>query len=128
MINCAFLIFKKCYHCIKESISFFSGWFCLLNSIHALKKKCTIIFIDRNIGVRYFEPVEIIEWLTDTEYFMNGNIFIMKYISDIHNPGSESIHNHNSNDDYEGVRICYWTVGLIKTNNFNMRTTIYTVA
>ena len=43
-----------------------------LNSIHALKTKCISISIERNIGVIYFKPVQIIGWWTDTDAFTNG--------------------------------------------------------
>ena len=38
------------------------------------------------------------------------------------------MHIRNSNVDYEWVSMCHWTVGFIKTNNFNTRTPIWTVA
>ena len=48
----------------------------------------------------------------------------MEFINDIQNPGSESIHIHNSNVDSEEFSMCHWTVGLIKINTLNMRTPI----
>ena len=83
LINCAIIISKNCDHCIQESIPLSSIGFCSLNSVHALKKKWTIISIESNIGVRYFKPVQIIGWWTDTESFMNGKICILKCITDI---------------------------------------------
>ena len=44
---------------------------------------------------------------------MNGNILILEIIYDIQDPGSESMHNHNINDDYEGVRMCHGNAVLI---------------
>ena len=58
---------------------------------------------------------------------MNGKICIMKCITDIQNPDSEYMHSHDSNVDYELVRTCHWTVVLIKINNLNMITPIFTV-
>ena len=127
MTNCAFIIFHNCNHCIKESITFPSGWFCSLYYSHELKNKWTIILIERNIGVRFFKPVQIIGWWTDTEYFINCNIFIVEIITDIQNPDSESMHIQNSNVDYEGVIIYHRTVGLVKINTLNLRTPIFTV-
>ena len=45
MINCALLVLKNFYHCVKESIPLSSGWLCCLNSIHTLNTKWTIISI-----------------------------------------------------------------------------------
>ena len=59
---------------------------------------------------------------------MNGNICILECITDIQNPGSESMHSHNRNVDSEGFIMCYKTVGTIKINILNLRTTICTVA
>ena len=83
MINCAFLLFNNCDHFIKEYIPLSFRYFCFLNSIHVLKKKWTIISIERNIGVIYFKSVYIIGWCNDIKSFMNGNICILKLISDI---------------------------------------------
>ena len=77
MINCDFLIFNNFNDCIKESIPFLYSWFSFLNSIHALRKKWTIISIERNIGVISFKQVQIIGWWTDTDYFINGKSFIL---------------------------------------------------
>ena len=55
---------------------------------------------------------------------MNGNICILKCITDIQNHGSESMHICDSNVDSEWVSMCQWTVGLIKINTFNLRTPI----
>ena len=63
-----------------------------LGSIHALNKKLNIIYIDSNIGVIFFKPVQIIGWWNDTESFMIRNLFILESITDIQNYGSESIH------------------------------------
>ena len=38
------------------------------------------------------------------------------------------MHRCNSNVDSEWVRMCHWTVRLIRINNFNLRTPIFTVA
>ena len=128
MINFYFPIFNNFNHWIKESIPFLSRWFCSLNYVHTLKIKWNIISIDIKIGVRYFKPFYIIGWWTDTEYFINGNIFVLKYITDIQNPGSESIHICNINFDPELFCMCYWTLGLIDINNFNLRTPICIVS
>ena len=64
--------------------------------------------------------------MTQTLSWM-GTFLILKYITDIQNPGSESMHICNSNVDSEGVRMCHWTVWLIKTNTLNLRTLIFTV-
>ena len=45
---------------------------------------------------------------------MNGYIFILEIITDIQNPGSNSIHRRNSNVDYEGSIMCKGTVVMIK--------------
>ena len=103
MINCDFLIFRNCNHSIKELTTFSPVWFCSLNSIHALKKKWSFISIESNIGVRYLKPVYIIGWWTDTYSFMNGNICVLKFITDVQNPGSESMYSRDSNVYYEGV-------------------------
>ena len=58
---------------------------------------------------------------------MNGNICIIELISDIQNPGSESMHICDSNVDYEGFGMCHRTVGVIKINNLNLRTHIFKV-
>ena len=55
MINFSFLIFHNCNHFIKELVKSLSSWFCTLNSIHALKTKWTMILIERNIGVKFFQ-------------------------------------------------------------------------
>ena len=83
MINCNCLILNNCYHCIKELIPLLSGWFCSLNYIHALKKKCTVLLIDRNIGIMFFKPAQIIGWWDNTDFFLNGEIFIMECITDV---------------------------------------------
>ena len=77
--------------------------------------------------MRFFKPVHIKGCWTDIEYFIDGNICIMKCIADIHNTGSESMHSRDINFDYEGVRMFHCTVVLIKINNLNLRTPIYTV-
>ena len=128
MINCAFIIFKSCNHRIKESIKLTPGWFCYLNSIHALKTKWTATSIDSNIGVIFFKPVYIIGWWTDTNSFINVHICILECIIDIQNPGSESIHIRDSNVYNEVFRMCHWTVVLIKINALNLRNPIFTVA
>ena len=74
-------------------------------------------------GVRYLKKVYIIGCWTDTDYFMNGNIFILKLITDIQNPGSESMHIWDSNVGSEWVSMFHWTVGLIKINALNLITT-----
>ena len=128
MINCAFIIFKNFNHCIKELILLSSVWFCYLNYIYALKTTWTIILTERNIGVRYFKPVQIIGWWNKKDSFTNANICIMEIINDIQNPVRKSMHIHNSNVYYEGFRMRHGTIGLIKINTLNMRTLIYTVA
>ena len=101
MINCNFLIFKNCNHCIKELIPLSSGWGCSLNSINALKTKWTLISIERNIGVRFFKPVYIIGGWNDTESLMNGNICFLKCITDIKYTGIESMHSRDRYVDSE---------------------------
>ena len=91
-----------------------------LNYIHTLKIKRAFIFIERNIGVRSLKPVQIIGWWTDTDSIIYGNGCILKCMSAIQNPGSESIHSHNRNVDYEGISMCHWNVGLIQINTLNM--------
>ena len=59
---------------------------------------------------------------------MNGDIDILKYITDIQNIGSEPMHIRDRNVDSEGVSMCHWTVGLIKIKILNLRTPIYTVS
>ena len=127
MINCDFLIFNHCNHYIKEPISFLAGWFCYLDSIHALKNKWTFV-IKRNIGVRSLKSVNIIWWWNDIDSFINGKICVIKCITDIQNPGSESMHSCNNNVDYEVISIFLLTVGLIKINTLNLITLIYIVA
>ena len=58
---------------------------------------------------------------------MNGRIFITEYISDIQNTGSESMHSRDRNFESEGVRMCHWTVVMIKINTLDMRDLIFTV-
>ena len=127
MINCAFLIFQNCKNCIKELIQFYSSCFFPLIYIHALKTKRTAIPIERNIGVIFFKPVQIIGCWTDTDYFMNGNICILEWITDIKNPCSESMRIRDINVNSEGFSMCHWTVGLIKINTLNMRISICSV-
>ena len=115
MFDCAFLIFNNCDPFIKEFISLLSGWFCSVSSIHALKTKRTIIWIEMNFGVRYFKPVQIKGWWTDKDSFMNGNICILEWITYIQNPGSESMYRRDSNVDYEEISMCHWAVELIKS-------------
>ena len=67
------------------------------------------------IGVRSLKPVYIIGWWNETDSFMNGKTCIMEYITTIQNIGSESMHICNINVDSEGVGMCHWTVGLIKS-------------
>ena len=74
----------------------------LFHEFHSrLEGKWTIIFIESNIGVRCFNPVQIIRWWTDTDSSMNGNIYIMKFITDIQNTVTEYIHSRDSNVDSE---------------------------
>ena len=89
--------------------------------IHELNTNWTIILIQRNTGVMYFKPVQIIGWWTDTKYFINRKICILKFITDIQNTGIESMYIRDSNVDYEGVIILHRTVGHIKTDNLNMK-------
>ena len=72
-------------------------------------------------------PVYIIGWWTDTDYFINWNIFILKFITDIQNPGSESMHSCDRNVDYEGFSMCHWILGSIEINILNMITPFCTV-
>ena len=127
MINCDFIIFNSCNHCIKVWISMSSRCFCFLNYIHELKTKLTFVSIERNIGLRSFKPVQIIGWWTDKYSFMNGKACIMEWITDIQNPGSDYMHICNINVDYEEVSMCHCNVGLIKINTLNLRTPICTV-
>ena len=69
------------------------------NYIHALNKERTFISIERNIGVRYLKLVQIKGWGTVTDPCINGTICILKCITDIQNPVSESIHIHIINID-----------------------------
>ena len=107
MIDCDFLIFKNCSHCINDPIPFLSIWFCSLNSILALKTKWTFILIERNIGVRYLKPVQIIGRQAETDYFMSWKICIIECISAIQDYGSDSIQIRNSSVDSEGVIMCH---------------------
>ena len=118
MINCDFLIFQNCIHCIQELITLSSFFTPPPNYINALKTKWTLIWTE----------IHIIGWWTDTDSFMYGRIFILESITDIQNPGSESIHIRDRKVDPEGVRMCHGTVVLIKTNTLNMRTTIFTIS
>ena len=127
MIIFDFLIFHNCNHCIKESIQFSPGWFCSLYSIHTSNKRCTTIYILRNIGVIFSEPFQIIGWWNRKKYFMNGDICIMECITDIKNPSSGSMHSCDRNIDSEGVSMFHRAVGLIKINNLNLKTPICTV-
>ena len=102
-------------------------WICTLNLIHTLEGKWTVITIESNIRVNVFKPVQIITWWTDTKYFMNGNIFILEGITNTQNNGSESMYNFYSNVYPEQIRICYWTIGLIKVNALDPGTPICTV-
>ena len=128
MINCAFLIFHHCTHCIKEFIPLSSGWFRSLNSIHALKTKWAFVLIYRNIGVRSLKTIYIICWWIDIDPLIHGKCFILKFIAGIQNTGSDSMRSCYSNVDSEGVSMCHWTVLLIKINTLNMRTPNFTVA
>ena len=65
MIKCAFIISHDYNHCIKDPISFSSRYFCSLNPVHKLKTKLTIILIERNIGLSFFKPLQIIGWWTE---------------------------------------------------------------
>ena len=69
----------------------------------------------------------IIGWWNDTDSSMNGDICIMEWITDIHNPSNKSMHSFNRNVDSEGFSMCHWTIVMIKINTLNLRTTIYTV-
>ena len=59
---------------------------------------------------------------------MNWVICILEIITDINKPGSKYMHRCDSNVDSEGSRMCNGTVGMIKTNNLNLRNPICTVA
>ena len=128
MINCAFIIFMNCNHLIKELIPLSSSWCCSLNCIHALNIRRNVVLIERNIGAKSLKPVYIIGWWTATDSFINGKICILEFITDIQNTGRKYMHSHNSNVDSEWFIMFHWTLGLIKTNNFNLRTPIFTVA
>ena len=126
MINCDFLVFcnqttasRSLFHFRPEIFLYF---------IYVLNKKFTAILIDGNIGVIFFKLVQIIGWWTETDSYMNGEICILEQINDTQNPGREYMNSHDSNVDSEGVKMCHWTIGLIKINTLNMRTHIYTVA
>ena len=75
-----------------------------------------------------FKPVHIIGWWNETDSYVDGYIFIMEYITDTQNPGSEYMYIRNRNVYYEWVRMCHWTVLLIKINTFNLITPIFTVS
>ena len=59
---------------------------------------------------------------------MNGNICILKCITDTQNTESESMHIQDRNVDSEGVRMCQWDLEQIKINSLNMRTPVFKVA
>ena len=128
MINCDFLIFHHCNHCIKEYITLLTGWFYFLNSIYELKTKQNLISVEREIGVIFFKSVQIIWWYTDTDSLINGKIDFWESITDIQNHGNESIHSPNINVDSEGSIMCHRTVVMIKINTFNIITPICTLA
>ena len=52
----------------------------------------------------------------------------MEFITDTKSPGNKSMHSRDSNVDYEGFRMCHWTVIPIKINTLNLRNPICTVA
>ena len=85
-----------------------------------------LIYLEEHWG-EIFKPVHIIGCYTDIESFIDGNICIMEFNSDIQNTISESMHSRDINVDSEGVIMFHWTVGLIKINTLNLRTPIYTV-
>ena len=80
------------------------------------------------IGVRCFKPVHITGSWNYIDSFINVNIYILRFITDIQNYGSESMHICDRNVDYKGFSMCHWTVVLIKINTLNLRTPIFTVA
>ena len=86
------------------------GCFFPLNSIHALKKKLTIILVERKIGVIFIKPVYIIGGCTYIDSFMNGNICMMECITYIQNTVSESMHINNRNVDSKEVSMCHRNV------------------
>ena len=55
----------------------------------------------------FLKPAQIIGWWNDTYAFMNGDICILEIITEIQNPGSESMHICDRNIDYEGVSMCH---------------------
>ena len=42
------------------------------------------------------------------DYFMNGKFFILEWITDIQNTGSEYMHICDRNVDSEGLIMCHW--------------------
>ena len=72
-------------------------------------------------------PVYILGWWTDTDSFINGNICIMGWITDIPNPGSDYMHICNRNVYSEWVSMCHWTELLITINTLNIITPTSTV-
>ena len=80
--------------------------FCYLSCIHESKTIWDVILIDSNIGVRFFKPVQIIGWWTDTYSFINGKICIMEIITYIKNTGSDYIYIRDRNVVSEVVSMC----------------------
>ena len=68
--------YRRRFHC-------FPAGFCSLNSIHSLNTQWAIISIEREIGVRSLKAFYIIVCCIYIDYFMNGIIFILKFITDI---------------------------------------------
>ena len=128
MINGAFLIFRNCNYCTKNPITFPPCWFCTLNFIHTLEKKWTVIPIERNTGVRFSKPVEVIGCWTEKNYFINGHFFVLESINGIYYPCSESMNSRYINVDSEKNSMCYWTIIMIKVNVLNTRNPIGKVA
>ena len=58
---------------------------------------------------------------------MNGNILILKCITDIQKHGNESMYSCDINIYYQRSVMFHWTFGRITINTFNLRTPICTV-
>ena len=84
--------------------------------------------IESNIGIIFFKSVQIIGWCIDTESFVDNNICILEFITNVQNTIIESMHSRNSNVDSEVVSILHIIVELIRINTLNMITHIFTLA
>ena len=99
MIDCDFIVFKNCNHCVYQYIALSYIWVCTLITIHKLNTKLSVISIDKNNRIEFFRLVQIIWWRDDTKSFMNGNISILEGIANIKNPGSDMMNSQYSNID-----------------------------